>query len=340
MTTQIQVRGAAAATQNARILAVRELDVDTTNRRVAVHDGSRAGGYHMANYFDVQNQSFTYIGAAGTNAVTATYYPVPTAYTAGQSFKFKAAATNTGAVTFNVNGLGAKNIYKRDKLTAALVALSAGDLISGGIYTVDYDGTQFQLLADSSTATGGWVKISESSIAGSPATVEFDNLLTDTYNEYVIIGRGVYFDSASMTKLFMRFKRDSQGAYDSGASDYYTLPASGALNYIEGNATATSICALSCNYTGTTYDQRPKMDFQIRIGSARSTTLPATAIADGVAFVNTSGNTARKWQGFGTHSNAYAGSSDGKIKSIQLFPNVGNFQTVTDNKIILYGVSQ
>lgn len=155
MATQVQIRGAAAGTQNARTLAARELDVDTTNNRIAVHNGSRAGGWHAPNFSDVQNQAFTYIGATGTNAITATYSPAPSAYVAGQSFKFRAAATNTGAVTININGLGAKSILKRDKSSGTLIALVAGDLINGGVYTIDYDGTQFQLLADASAVSGG-----------------------------------------------------------------------------------------------------------------------------------------------------------------------------------------
>lgn len=192
MATQVQIRGAASGTQNARTLAARELDVDTTNRRIAVHDGVRAGGYHMANYFDVQNQAFSYVGASGTNAITATYAPVPSAYAAGQSFKFKAAATNTGAVTLNVNSLGAKNVYKRDKASGSLVALVAGDIINGGVYTVDYDGTQFQLISDSAAVSGGVAfrarKSGTQSISAALTKVTFD---TEDYDT------SAYFDNAT-----------------------------------------------------------------------------------------------------------------------------------------------
>lgn len=191
MSVQIQQRGASAATQNARTLAAREIDIDTTNKRVAVHDGSRTGGYHMANYFDIQNQSFSYIGASGTNAITATYAPVPSAYTAGQSFKFKAANTNTGAVTLNVNSLGAKNVYKRDKASGTLVALVAGDIIQNGIYTVDYDGTQFQLISDPASVSGGVAFKAYLGVTGtsySTAKLQLDTEYFDT---------GTYFDSTT-----------------------------------------------------------------------------------------------------------------------------------------------
>jgi len=46
--------------------------------------------------------------------------------------------TNTGAATLNVNGLGAKNIYR---LTGQAVA--ANEIINGYLYEFVYDGTQF-----------------------------------------------------------------------------------------------------------------------------------------------------------------------------------------------------
>lgn len=80
-------------------------------------------------------------GVAGTNTITASS-PVPfTAYVTGQTFRFTAAGSNTGATTININGLGAKALSRRDTL-----ALAAGDILAGSVYQVTYDGTRFQLL--------------------------------------------------------------------------------------------------------------------------------------------------------------------------------------------------
>lgn len=84
-------------------------------------------------------------GAA--NAYVITPSPAITAYAAGQIFHFKAVNANTGAATLNVNGLGAKTIKK-----AHDVQLGQGDIESGGIYAVQYDGTEFQLTSTSSNA--------------------------------------------------------------------------------------------------------------------------------------------------------------------------------------------
>jgi hypothetical protein len=71
-----------------------------------------------------------------------------TAYANGQGFWIKASFTSNAPATLNVDGLGAKNITKSG--TAATVS---GDIVSGRIYRVAYDGTQFQLLGELGDAT-------------------------------------------------------------------------------------------------------------------------------------------------------------------------------------------
>jgi len=74
------------------------------------------------------------------NAITAVVTsPNFTAYAAGQQFSFVAAATNTGATSLNLNGLGVKSLTKQG--TNPLVA---GDIQAGQIVLVEYDGTRFQ----------------------------------------------------------------------------------------------------------------------------------------------------------------------------------------------------
>ena len=89
----------------------------------------------------VQDGGFAYLsGVAGTNTITASLSPAITAYVAGQTFRFAAAGANTGAVTINVNGLGAKAVTKNG--TSALIT---GDILANAVYSVTYDGTQFQI---------------------------------------------------------------------------------------------------------------------------------------------------------------------------------------------------
>ena len=58
MATQVQIRGAAQATQEARTLVSRELDVNTTDNRISIHNGSFSGGIRHVNMYDQQNNEF------------------------------------------------------------------------------------------------------------------------------------------------------------------------------------------------------------------------------------------------------------------------------------------
>lgn len=142
-TTQVQIRGNVEATQEARTLASRELDVNTTDARLSIHNGSTAGGIPHINCFDGQNNEFTYAAASGTDTITITLPVAPASYATGQTFKFKAAATNTGSATLNVNSLGAKTLKKKNVSGGTIDNLIAGDIINGAMYSVTYDGTDF-----------------------------------------------------------------------------------------------------------------------------------------------------------------------------------------------------
>jgi hypothetical protein len=78
----------------------------------------------------------------GANAYAASLPASTTgALTAGLRIQFKASASNTGASTFNWNAGGALNILRSNGS-----ALSAGDIVSGAIADIQYDGTQWRLM--------------------------------------------------------------------------------------------------------------------------------------------------------------------------------------------------
>jgi hypothetical protein len=97
------------------------------------------------------------VGGTG-NAVTLTYAVGPTAYVQGEKFAFKATAANTGAATVNVQGLGAKNVFR--KTTTGVAACAGGEIQAGDIVELEYDGTQFQIVGAHSLfgdyAEGSW----------------------------------------------------------------------------------------------------------------------------------------------------------------------------------------
>ena len=104
--------------------------------------GSGVDATDAATLAQVQTSAVKLIGSiSGADTITGALTPALTAYAAGQMFYFVAAGANTGAVTLNINSLGAKAVT-RDGSTA----LAAGDINSGEIVVVVYDGTRFQMV--------------------------------------------------------------------------------------------------------------------------------------------------------------------------------------------------
>jgi hypothetical protein len=111
-----------------------------TYKHTGVGAASASTDYARAD--QVRDSSLSILGSvSGTDTITAAASPAISAYAAGQTFRFVAAGANTGAVTLNVNSVGAKAVTK-----AGTTALVAGDIPANSIATVVYDGTRFQLL--------------------------------------------------------------------------------------------------------------------------------------------------------------------------------------------------
>jgi hypothetical protein len=115
------------------------------------------------------------VTSAGTNTIALTYAVAPAVYVQGESFSFIAGGTNTGAATLNVNGLGAKNITKR-----GATALAGNEILSGEAVTVQYDGTEFQL-----------VSVGSASSLGTPVSVANGGTASATLTAHaVLLGEG------------------------------------------------------------------------------------------------------------------------------------------------------
>lgn len=119
----------------------------------AVNNAAREVMAVVARYFDAVEG----IQTAGTsNAYTLTVAQTLSAYAEGQLFLFEADRANTGAVTLNVNALGAVAVV--DTYGNALVA---DDIVVGGRYMAQHDGTDLHLInfegfsaADNTKLTG------------------------------------------------------------------------------------------------------------------------------------------------------------------------------------------
>lgn len=140
---------------------------DTVNRIfwICTTTGNAASAVWFA---DTGNNGVVYCGlATGTaNAIVLTpAVPVP-AYAAGLALSFIVAAANTNAVTVNVSGLGAINLYKEGP--TGPIALTGGELAAGNLVSARHDGTRLQLTA---TEMGTAALANASSNTGTVAAV-------------------------------------------------------------------------------------------------------------------------------------------------------------------------
>jgi hypothetical protein len=82
------------------------------------------------------------LAAAGVNALTATTTPALTSYADSKYFMMVAPSTNTGPMTLNVDGLGARPV-----LSGAGTPLAAGAVLAGQAMMLYFDGVAFRAVA-------------------------------------------------------------------------------------------------------------------------------------------------------------------------------------------------
>ncbi len=162
---------------------------------------------------------------SGTNAVVGSSTYSLAAYAAGLAFRFVPASINTGAVTLNINGLGAKNV-----LRAGGLALLPGHLQTGSVHTVVYDGTQFTLqnpsinparvtVASHATTSAIWVASDEINFTGTETITDFpDAPKAGEWRRLICAGACVFTNNANIAV---------QGAanYTAAAGDIVTIHA-------------------------------------------------------------------------------------------------------------------
>jgi hypothetical protein len=107
------------------------------------------------------------------DAITLTPSPALVSYATGIRYGFIAGGTNTGAVTINISGLGAKDIKDHQGN-----ALTAGKIVSGKLYSLSYDGTNFnmhEVISRSNLAVGAIAASSQTSVKTANYTITLDD---------------------------------------------------------------------------------------------------------------------------------------------------------------------
>lgn len=278
MSIQVQRRRGTAAQNAAFTGAIGEFTWLTDTKQIAGHDGSTAGGLKFPNELNIVNDYFGYASASGTDTITLTVLSAISAYAAGQQFTFKAAATNTGSATLNVNSIGAKTIRKKNRGTGTVDVLEAGDIISGGIYTVRYDGTYMQLIATDDKPAGAYELLSTLT-ASSSASLDFTSVMNSNYNSYVCVLSDI-LPATDNVELWLRTSTNNGSSFDSSANNYEWSQ----NNFLISSAPASA-------YEGTDSDTKFRMiDDSAGIGNAA-----ACAASGKIEIFNAAGTAANKF---------------------------------------------
>lgn len=159
--------------------------------------GAATARTDAASLATIQDGTGIYIGTVGgtVDVITLTASPPITAYAAGQRFSFIAGGANTTVTTVNINALGAKSVTK-----FGATALAAGDIVSAAVTTIEYDGTQFQLLGARVSTTGSALTVtaraSNTILAGGDLgqMFQFTSTFTQTFTAAATLGSGWYID--------------------------------------------------------------------------------------------------------------------------------------------------
>jgi hypothetical protein len=111
---------------DANVTTAKILDGNVTNAKLAtqpnVYNGGTAGGT--------------------ANAITLTVPGLAASWGAGTTIVFKPSATNTGAATVNINGVGAGNIV-RPSFASSTTGCVSGEIINGVMCVLVYDGINY-----------------------------------------------------------------------------------------------------------------------------------------------------------------------------------------------------
>jgi len=211
--TQLQMRRNTASVLDTKVPADGEWAYDTTNDEPRIGDAVTSGGVIIPNYKSIITCKYVWATVGGTaDAITLALPRGSPPYTGGFSVRFKALATNTGAVTAAIDGKTALNVYKVSGGTVG--ALAAGDIVNGGVYELIHDGTQLQLfnIAPPQANLSG-LKLLQVATASGASQIDFTGITSDHEEHLIALQIGM---SSTSADLYLRMS--FSGSFDTGSN--------------------------------------------------------------------------------------------------------------------------
>jgi hypothetical protein len=137
----------------------------------SVNNSARALMATVKSWWEQISGGATHGGAGNAYTLTSSSPGAIAAYANGMRFLWKPNATSSGSVTLNVDGVGAKKVYRGDGTTQA----GSGDIISGVLLDVVY-------LSALDAAAGGFQIVGMNVLAYQPKDPQLDALAGMTPN--------------------------------------------------------------------------------------------------------------------------------------------------------------
>ncbi|SCY93096.1 hypothetical protein [Alkaliphilus peptidifermentans] len=187
---------------------MQELETTNSSNLVnAVNEVKSDIDKHKVDY--VRQPGYGITGGTSNN-YTLTLDPPLTSYTPGICVAIKIHTANSGASTLNINGLGAKSI--RDSRGNIL---TTGKLILNGVYTLRYDGSNFQLQGEGASGNA----TASDLLSGKTASTDAGDIIGTMSNK----GAKTFNPSASV-------QSDTAGYYSSVTCNAVNVPAANVLS--------------------------------------------------------------------------------------------------------------
>ena len=206
----------------------------------------------QAQFADQRQYAPASSGSANAQTVAIPNY----ALNLGVAVRFRPSYSNTGALTLNVNGSGVVPVQKQT--ASGLLPLSGGEVVSGQIAEVFFDGAQYELLNNPSAGyvwagTSSGAANAQTVVAPAPSAGQQIAFLAGFTNTGALTLNGVAVDKdlingpAPLTGREVYAGNVVSVWYDSGLSVYH-LVAIG--NFVQGAVTLASASTVDLGATG------------------------------------------------------------------------------------------
>ncbi len=192
------------------------------------------------------------IGAGDVSAQTCSLAAKLWAYTPGMSIRFVPSATNTGAMTLNIDGLGARPVRQANGIDD----LASGALVAGAYYHLVYDGSAFRIpvnpgakvrmthYANAGGANYGWTGVALPNAGGTSVPMHFP--LHPSWLKSSGVNVRVYFKvSSAPATTGLRTEVSCTGPGDSVADPFSGTVASVAADMFPAAQDAQSVLTMS-----------------------------------------------------------------------------------------------